>query len=190
MAGISTDSSFRESSVLRISRVRLPWLIVGLFGGLVAAWILDSFEHTLQANIVMLLFFVPVIMGMGGNAGIQSSTIIVRGLATGDIAMRDAWSRLVKEIGVAMLNGFLCALVICGIILVIWDDIEMGMLVGSSLLIVMFAAAVVGASVPLLLKRLDIDPAIATGPFITISNDILGLFIYMGIATIYFRYWF
>ena len=188
MAGISSETSVHEQSVLRISRVRLPWLIIGLFGGIVAALLLSFFENALKSEILVLLFFVPVVMAMGGNAGIQSSTIIVRGLATGDIDLSDTWRRLLREVRVAILNGILCAIAICFIIMLAWKDPQMGILVGASLLCVMFTASIVGASVPLVLKRFDIDPAIATGPFITISNDILGLFIYMGIASVYFHY--
>jgi magnesium transporter len=135
------------------------------------------------------MFFVPVVMAMGGNAGIQSSTIVVHGLATGSIGLSDMLQRLFREMRVAFLNGLLCGLLLLLIVSVIWRQPEYGALVGASLLIVMFVAAIVGASVPLLLKRFDVDPAIATGPFITISNDILGLFIYMGISTLYFLYW-
>jgi magnesium transporter len=134
------------------------------------------------------MFFVPVVMAMGGNAGIQSSTIVVHGLATGNIGLGDMLQRLLREMRVAFLNGFLCGLLLLLIVTIGWRQPHFGALVGTSLLIVMFVAAVVGATVPLLLKRFDVDPAIATGPFITISNDILGLFIYMGISTMYFLY--
>jgi magnesium transporter len=188
MAGITSTGDMHESSVLRTARLRLPWLVIGLFGGIVAAWVLSFFEHRLQQNIVVLMFFVPVVMAMGGNAGIQSSTIIVHGLATGSIGFTDMFRRLIREMRVAFLNGFLCGLLIWLIITIFWREPHFGLLVGASLLCVMFIAALVGASIPLLLKRLDVDPAIATGPFITISNDILGLFIYMGISTMYFLY--
>jgi len=189
MAGIASSGDMRESSVIRTVRLRMPWLVIGLLGGIVAAWVLSFFEHRLQENILVLMFFVPVVMAMGGNAGIQSSTIVVHGLATGSIDMNDILRRLFKEMRVAFMNGFLCGLLIWLIITVFWRESQFGLLVGASLLCVMFIAALVGASVPLLLKRFEIDPAIATGPFITISNDILGLFIYMGIATMYFSYW-
>jgi magnesium transporter len=188
MAGITSPGDMHENSVLRTARLRLPWLVIGLFGGIVAAWVLSFFEHRLQQNIVVLMFFVPVVMAMGGNAGIQSSTIIVHGLATGSIALGDMFRRLIREMRVAFLNGFLCGLLIWLIITVFWHEPHFGFLVGASLLCVMFIAALVGSSVPLLLKRFDVDPAIATGPFITISNDILGLFIYMGISMMYFMY--
>jgi magnesium transporter len=188
MAGITSTGDMHESSVLRTARLRLPWLVIGLFGGIVAAWVLSFFEHRLQQNIVVLMFFVPVVMAMGGNAGIQSSTIIVHGLSTGSIGFTDMFRRLIREMRVAFLNGFLCGLLIWLIITIFWREPHFGLLVGASLLCVMFIAALVGASIPLLLKRLDVDPAIATGPFITISNDILGLFIYMGISTMYFLY--
>ena len=187
MAGISVESNLRESSILSIAKVRLPWLVFGLLGGMVAAWLLKFFEHALQDQIIALLFFVPVIMAMGGNAAIQASTIIVRALATGDIDLSKARQRIFREVGVAILNGAICAVLIYLIILLIWQDATMGLLVGSSLLCVMFCASIIGASVPLGLRRLNIDPAIATGPFITISNDVLGLFIYMGIAYLYFN---
>jgi len=186
MAGITKNGDWRESSVLRTVRLRLPWLVIGLFGGIAAAWILSFFEGRLQENIVVLMFFVPVVMAMGGNAGIQSSTIVVHGLATGGVDLSDTFRRLAKEMRVAFLNGFLCGMLIWLIITVGWREPQFGALVGVSLLIVMFMAALVGASIPLLLKRFDVDPAIATGPFITISNDILGLFIYMAISTLYF----
>ncbi len=189
MAGIASHGDIRDSSVLRTARIRLPWLVIGLFGGIVAAWILSFFENKLQQNIVVLMFFVPVVMAMGGNAGIQSSTIVVHGLATGSIGFSDMFQRLLREMRVAFLNGFLCGLLLLLIVTVVWNQPHYGILVGISLLIVMFVAALVGASIPLLLKRYNIDPAIATGPFITISNDILGLFIYMAISTMYFMYW-
>lgn len=189
MAGIASRGDIRDGSVLRTARIRLPWLVIGLFGGIIAAWILSFFENKLQQNIVVLMFFVPVVMAMGGNAGIQSSTIVVHGLATGSIGLGDMLQRLLREMRVAFLNGFLCGLLLLLIVTVVWRQPHYGILVGASLLIVMFVAALVGASIPLLLKRYNIDPAIATGPFITISNDILGLFIYMAISTMYFMYW-
>jgi magnesium transporter len=192
MAGIASHGDIRDirdTSVLRTARIRLPWLVIGLFGGIVAAWILSFFEDKLQQNIVVLMFFVPVVMAMGGNAGIQSSTIVVHGLATGSIGLGDMVQRLLREMRVAFLNGFLCGLLLLLIVTVVWNQPHYGILVGVSLLIVMFVAALVGASIPLLLKRYNVDPAIATGPFITISNDILGLFIYMAISTMYFMYW-
>jgi len=189
MAGIASAEDMRDSSIIRTVRLRMPWLVIGLFGGLVAAWVLSFFEHRLQDNILVLMFFVPVVMAMGGNAGIQSSTIVVHGLATGSIDVGDMFRRLLKEMRVAFMNGFLCGALIWVIITIFWRSPEFGFLVGASLLCVMFIAALVGASVPLLLKRFDVDPAIATGPFITISNDILGLFIYMAISTMYFWYW-
>ena len=186
MAGIASHGDLHETSVLHTARLRLPWLIIGLFGGILAALVLSFFENRLQQNILVLMFFVPVIMAMGGNAGIQSSTIVVHGLATGSIALGDVFRRLAKEMRVAFLNGFLCGLLIWLVITVFWHEPQYGLLVGASLLLVMFTAALVGATVPLMLKRFEVDPAIATGPFITISNDILGLFIYMAIATLYF----
>lgn len=182
MAGIGEEEMSVGASSFKLSRIRLPWLIIGLFGGLLAAVIIGSFEETLESQIV-LGFFTPVIMSMGGSIGIQSSTIIVRGFATGEVSFFDAYKYLFKEMKVAMLNGFVCS-VLFFVIAWIWQDVQLGILMGSSLFSVMIVASLIGSSVPLALKKFDVDPAIATGPFITISNDIIGLIIYFSLASL------
>lgn len=177
MAGLSEDSQIEES-VWKTSFDRLPWLTIGLLGGILAAFILSQFETSL-AQVVALSFFIPVIMAMGGNSGIQSSSIVVRGLATGDLTLRDAWPHVRKELGTAVLNGIING-VILGLIVTFWlDSLKLGLAVGIVLVLIIIQAGVFGTIIPFTLKRFGIDPAIATGPFITTINDVLGLGVYL-----------
>jgi magnesium transporter len=123
-------------------------------------------------------------MAMGGNAGIQASSIVVRGLATGELALSKTFRRLGRELGAALLNGSILSALLFGVVYFWIGDANFGLTVSLSLLVVMINATLVGATVPLVLDRMDIDPALATGPFITTSNDALGLFIYLGFLTI------
>jgi len=186
-AGVHEAEEPREVSIFRISRLRLPWLIVGLFGEIIAAMVLTNFSSALE-KIVTLVFFIPIITAMGGNAGIQASAIVVRGLATGEIDFSDTLRRLNKEFRIAVLNGLLCGLIIFVVVTIGWKNPNIGLLIATSLMIVIMSASVVGGTVPLALKRFNVDPAIAIGPFITISNDILGLLIYMWIAMLFLDY--
>jgi magnesium transporter len=183
MAGV-IHQEFAEESPLKISRARLPWLIVGLFGGLLAAFVIKQFESSLE-KILALSFFFPVIMAMGGNTGTQASTIAVRGLATGDISLMNIGKRLWVELKVALVNGIICAILL-GMIVSFWiSDYALGSIVALSMVLIVLNSGVIGAAVPLAMKRLNIDPALATGPFVTTSNDILSLLIYLGLVTIY-----
>jgi magnesium transporter len=187
MAGISDEEEFREKSIFRISQVRLPWLLVGFSGELVSAYILHRFEASLD-QIIAAAFFIPIIMAMGGNAGIQSSTIMVRGMATGEIGLYDIRRRLYREIFVSLLNGFLCGLLLF-LVVTIWLKLpKFGIILASVLMLVILNASFVGAFVPVILRKIKIDPAIATGPFITTSNDVLGLLIYLGLITAFLPY--
>ncbi|PKN63155.1 MAG: magnesium transporter [Deltaproteobacteria bacterium HGW-Deltaproteobacteria-15] len=186
MAGVM-HQEIGEESPLRISRARLPWLIVGLFGGILAAVVINQFESSLE-KVIALSFFFPVIMAMGGNTGIQAATVAVRGLATGDISLVGFGRRIVVEMKVAFLNGLVCA-VILGLVVSIWlADILIGSVVALSLILIILNACFIGASVPLVLKRLNIDPALATGPFVTTTNDIISLFIYLLLMSGLFRF--
>ncbi|MFZ7110524.1 MAG: magnesium transporter [Desulfatiglandales bacterium] len=186
MAGVIHQEITEESS-LKISRARLPWLIAGLGGGIVAAVVINQFEASLE-TMIALSFFFPVIMAMGGNTGTQASTVAVRGLATGDISLMNTGRRLLMEMKVAMVNGLICG-VILGIIVGIWlDDYRLGSVIALALMIIILSSGFIGAAVPLILKRWNIDPALATGPFVTTSNDILGLLIYLGLVTLFLRY--
>jgi len=185
MAGV-IHQEIAEESPWKISRARLPWLIVGLFGGILAAWVINQFEASLQ-KILALSFFFPVIMAMGGSTGTQAATVAVRGLATGDISMFNIGKRLWVEMKVAFFNGVLLGILL-GMIVGFWlSDYRLGMIVALSLIIIVLNAGFIGAAVPLAFKKLKIDPALATGPFVTTTNDILSLLIYLGLVTIFLK---
>ncbi len=185
MAGV-IHQEIAEESPMRISRARLPWLVAGLFGGMLAAVVINQFESSLQ-TILALSFFFPVIMAMGGNTGIQAATVAVRGLATGDIRVVNIGKRIWVEMKVALINGLICGILL-GIIVGIWlSDFGLGSIVALSLVLIVLNAGFIGAAVPLVLKRMNIDPALATGPFVTTSNDILSLLIYLGLVTFFLR---
>jgi len=188
MAGITDEEVLQEMSTLRISRRRLPWLLIALIGQLTAAFILSTFEATFR-QITAIVFFIPVIMAMGGNAGIQSSTIVVRSIALNEGGASNGWRRFYREFRVAILNGVVITLILFPIVVLWLKQLDFGIVLGIAMLLVIIMAASIGAIIPYVLNRLKFDPAIATGPFITTSNDILGLFIYLGLATYYLK-WF
>ena len=186
MAG-TDDEELLDSSVLRVVRIRLPWLLTTLLGGLVLAVIIGIFRPILN-QVLILAAFIPVIMGMGGNIGVQSSTIVVRGIATGRIALSDVGEILFKEVRIGAIMGLACGMTV-GIVAHFWQGKPMlGAVVGVAMFIAITVAATIGTLTPLLFKRLRIDPAIAAGPFVTTSNDITGLLIYFGLATLLARY--
>jgi magnesium transporter len=185
MAGV-IHQELSEESPVKISRARLPWLIAGLFGGIFAAFVINQFEASLE-KIIALTFFFPVIMAMGGNTGTQASTVAVRGLATGDIDILNIGKRLWVEMKVAFFNGIICGILL-GLIVGIWlSSYGLGIVVAFSLVMIVFISGFIGAAVPLALKRLNVDPALATGPFVTTSNDIISLLIYLGFVTTFLK---
>jgi len=161
-SGITADVETTDSPA-RLSRARLPWLIIGLLGGIVVAAVIGRFEEDIKINPEMA-FFIPLIAAMAGNVGIQSSAIIVQGIASNSLGLESTYRKLGKETIVALMNG----LILSGILF----------LYNFFLFVVIIFAALFGTIIPLLLHRLKIDPALATGPFITTMNDIMGLFIY------------
>ncbi|MBW2610589.1 MAG: magnesium transporter [Deltaproteobacteria bacterium] len=185
MAGV-IHQEITEVSPIKISRARLPWLIMGLFGGIIAALVINQFESSLE-KMIALTFFFPVIMAMGGNTGIQAATVAVRGLATGDISLVNVWKRLWVEMKVAFVNGIICGILL-GLIVGVWlSDYGLGAVVTLSLTLIVLISGFIGAAVPLALKRLNVDPALATGPFVTTSNDILSLLIYLGLVNVFLK---
>ena len=185
MAGV-INQEITEESPIKISRARLPWLIAGLSGGILAAVVIDQFESSLE-KILALSFFFPVIMAMGGNTGTQAATVAVRGLATGDISLVGMGKRLLVEMKVALMNGIICG-VLLGAIVGVWlSDYGLGSIVALSLILIILNSGFIGAAVPLVLKRMNIDPALATGPFVTTSNDIISLLIYLGLVTLFLK---
>lgn len=180
-AGISQDVE-ADDTIWELTRARLPWLILGLFGGLGAAMIMGSFE-TIVENAPEILFFTPLIAAMAGNVGVQSSAIIVQGLANDDLK-GSIGNRLWKEMLLALLNGLILAALL---LLFTWlwkDEFNTALAISISLVAVIVVAGLIGTFIPLFLDKRKIDPAIATGPFITTSNDIFGILIYFWIAKV------
>ena len=175
------DEEVTETSVLRASGDRLPWLLVGLFGGFLTAIVMSFYENAL-VSLPDVTYFIPLVAALGGSIGIQSSSIVVRGLATGAIQATDMLVRLWKELRVAFLNGIICSFILAGMSWYLTDDYGRALTSGISLLIVVCFAATVGSTIPIILKRMNIDPALATGPFITTTSDIIGIAIYLGFA--------
>ncbi len=183
MAGAGKDREILLKSSWENAKVRLPWLFASWIGGVMAAYIIGKYENMLE-SMIALAAFIPIIIGMGGNIGTQSSTIIVRGMATGRIEIGNEFKVLLKELRVGLILG-----VLYGIMLGIFanfkflgSDPMLGAVVGLSICSSMLLATAVGTFTPLILRKLDIDPAVATGPFVTTSIDILGVLIYFMIA--------
>jgi magnesium transporter len=179
MAGITQDV-YADDSILDLTRARLPWLIVGLIGGLGAAFIMGTFESIISEHAI-LFFFTPLIAAMAGNVGVQSSAIIVQGIANDDIK-GSIGARLSKELFLSLLNGLILAVLL---FLSTWlwkGELLTASAVSLSLIAVIIIAGLIGTFIPLFLNKRGIDPAVATGPFITTSNDIFGILIYFWIA--------
>ena len=181
MASGISESVDSTDSVRVLTRARLPWLLVGLLGGVLGALVIGQYESTLQIYPEMALF-IPLIAAMGGNVGVQSSAIIVQGLANNSLGFDNLFQRLGKEFLVALLNGVVCSVLIFIYTLVYKDSNELAATVSVALVLVIIFAGLFGTFVPLMLDKYKIDPALATGPFITTMNDIVGLFIYFGIG--------
>jgi magnesium transporter len=169
-----------STSVFRMSRARLPWLLIGMIGGVLGAQVISSFKGDFM-KIPVLAFFIPLITAMGGNVGVQSSAIVVQSLAKGNHQFGGTLAKLRKEFLVALLNGSLCAVLIFGIGY-LFSDLTLGFVVSISLFTVIIFAAIFGTFIPLVLNNYKIDPALATGPFVTTLNDVLGLFIYFTVG--------
>ena len=186
MGGVSGSES-PLTSMLKVSRGRLPWLVGGLVGAGGAGLVIGSFEHALEEAAV-LASFIPIVMAMAGNVGIQSSTIAVQGLVSGEVWSSDVLRRLGKEVVVALLNGVVLGLLLGGAVLLLpivdENGAQLALTAGLSLLLVIMLAACIGTTVPLILDRFGVDPALATGPFITTSNDIIGLAVFFLVATL------
>lgn len=178
-AGISQDVE-ADDSILLLTKARLPWLVLGLFGGLAAVFIMEDFDEALQEYSI-LFFYTPLIAAMAGNVGVQSSAIIVQGLAN-DIVKGSMLQRFLKELGLSLINGVALGLLVILFNAVIGKPLDVSLAIGISLLAVIIIAAIIGTFVPILLDRKGIDPAIATGPFITTSNDIFGILIFFYIS--------
>jgi len=160
------------------TRARLPWLMIGLVGGILGAKVISNYEEDLATHAAMA-FFIPLIAAMGGNVGVQSSSIVVQGLANNSIGLDSTLQRVLKEFSVAFINAIICSSIIFAYNLLFSNSLALTITVSISLFTVILMASIFGTFVPLVLNRFKIDPALATGPFITTMNDIIGLFIYL-----------
>jgi magnesium transporter len=180
MAGVNPEEMY-EGSSRRAIRHRLPWLFASWVGGLLASYVIDAHEETLRSLVILAAFF-PVIIGMGGNAATQSLAVAVRGLATGTIDPRHFRRALVKEGQVGLSLGAMYG-VLLGIVAYLWQWMPLlGVVVGVAICASMGIAAILGGLLPLIFARLRIDPAVASGPFLTTAIDIIGLAIYLATA--------
>ena len=185
MAGAGEDL-VESQSILKSTRIRLPWLLASWIGGIAAFFIISHFEDSLN-KLVYLAAFIPIIMGMGGNIGTQSSTIVVRGLATGRLDLNAIWQVVLKELAIGFLLGFFYGILLGLVVHFRFDLWLLGVTVGLAVISSMTIAAMVGSLVPMVFARINIDPAVATGPFVTTSIDILSVFFYFQIATMLLR---
>jgi len=186
-AGEVEGVELTKAPVSKVVRLRLPWLLVTMVGGVFSGSVIRVYASTLEA-IVMLAAFIPVIMGMGGNVGTQSSTIFVRGLATGEIDKSEVWVYFFREIRVGLAMGSFCGFFMSVIALIWQSNIYLGLVVGISMLITVSFATLIGTLVPLILNMLNIDPAITAGPFVTTIKDFTGLLIYFLVASAFLEY--
>ena len=181
-SGITEDVEPTDSAWL-LTRARLPWLLIGLLGGILVALVIGQFESDLKLNPKMA-FFIPLIAAMAGNIGIQSSAIVVQSIANNTIGLEKTITKLLKELFIGMLNGTILASLLFVYNYFFSDSLALTLTVSLSLFVVIVFAAFFGTLIPLLLNKIKIDPAVATGPFITTMNDIMGLFIYFAMGRV------
>lgn len=180
-SGISSDVD-ADDSVLAQTKARLPWLLIGIAGGLLSSLILSGFEAQLAA-VTALAYFIPLIGGTGGNVGVQASAIVVQGLANGRLDLKEFWQQLWKELRISLLTGVVISLAV--LVYTLFTEpgsYGLTLAVAVSLFCIVVFSTVFGALVPLTLEKLKVNPALATGPFIQITNDVVGLLIYVGMA--------
>jgi len=191
MAGAGRDRDILMKSTFFNVKTRLPWLLASWFGGMIVASILSASQHTLQ-QVMALVAFLPITLGMAGNVGTQTSTIIVRGLATGRVTQKAAFSMVMKQVQIGFLLGILYGALLGGVGYVLGyfgyldvgsiSVVQLGITIGIGIIVAMSTSALLGAAVPLTLFRFNLDPAVATGPFVTTSTDILGTLVYITVA--------
>ncbi|MCX2740797.1 magnesium transporter [Pontibacter anaerobius] len=185
MTGISENVE-EDDSVLRISRARLPWLIIGMVGGLLAAHFMGFYEDDI-ALLPAIALFVPLITATGGNVGIQSSSIIIQTLSSNEVMFDNITQRLIKVILVALLNALIISILVFSATYLFKQDFTLAMVVSVALFSVVMLASLMGTITPMILDKVGINPAVAAGPFITTANDLLGLTIYFGIAHVLYN---
>jgi len=187
MAGATQEDVILKSSSIEAARHRLPWLFTNLAGSLVSGAILWHFRHTIQ-EVVAVVSFIPVIAAMGGNVGLQSSTLIIRGLATGAIELSDVWKVFFREVRIGFLLSVACGLILTGVEWLWHEQVVLGLVVGASLIIAFLVSTSMATIMPVVLRKMEVDPAVAAGPFVTTANDITGMSIYLALATALLEY--
>ncbi len=184
VAGLSEDEEFSDSS-FRISRIRLPWLLIALVGQVISAVVLSTFEASIE-KMIIATFFIPVVMAMGGSTGTQAAIVMVKSITESEFWISDSFKRLFKEFRVAIINASACGVVLLLVSHFFFhNEMIFTFVLTAALFIIMTNATMVGAVIPIGFKKFGIDPAIATGPFVTTMNDILGLLIYLTMVSIF-----
>ncbi len=187
MAGTHEDEFVYRDNVFKVSRFRLPWILTNLLGGLITGYLLWFFKVTMR-DVLALITFIPVITAMGGNGGVQSSSIIVRGFATGSVDFHSLKRFLFREVRVGIIMGTTCGIAV-GLVGYFWHgNSTIGLVVGVAMVVAMTIAATMGTRAPAFFKKIKVDPAIASGPFVTTANDITGILVYFGVATLFLNY--
>ncbi|WP_432653972.1 magnesium transporter [Staphylococcus pseudintermedius] len=186
LAGVS-DIDSTDDTIFQTALKRLPWLLILTVLGMITASILGSFEETLE-KVALLAAFIPIISGMSGNSGTQSLAVSVRNISTGDIKEKSKIKLALRESGSGFLTGITCAVSLILIIMLLYGQPYLALIVGTSLTIAMTVGTTIGSVIPLVINRLGIDPAVASGPFITTINDIVSMLIYFGLATTFMSY--
>jgi magnesium transporter len=183
MGGVGDEEL--SDSILSTSRSRVPWLLVNLVTAFLAASVIGLFDETIQ-RIVALAVLMPIVAGMGGNAGSQTMTVTVRALATRNLDIYNAWRVIRREMGVGFINGAVFAVLIGAVAATWFQDLNLGGIIAAAMIINMFAAALAGILIPLTLDRFNVDPAVASAVFVTTVTDVVGFFAFLGLATWWF----
>ncbi len=184
LGGVSSQEELSDS-VATIAKGRFPWLFANLLTALAASWVISQFQHSIQ-KMVALAVLMPIVASMGGNAGTQTMTVVVRAIATRDLGRANVSRFIRRELLVGLLNG-LCFAVIMGVVAVAWFQVnDLGLVMGLAMVCVLAAAALGGIVIPVGLARLGVDPAVSSGPFVTTITDVVGFFSFLGIATLWF----
>jgi len=186
LAGIS-DGDRPDTSPLVAAKKRLPWLVILLFLGLLTASLIGQFEDTLS-QVTILSIFIPLIAGMAGNTGTQALAVAVRGLATGEYGTEGKLKLILREAGTGLITGTVCGIIITVVIFLWQHNLYLGILVGLSIMSTLVVATLAGSLIPIIMHRMKIDPAVASGPFITTINDIISVLIYFGLATAFMSF--
>src|SRR2546428_166628 len=184
---IEEEDVLMHSSVFQAVRHRVPWLLTNLIGSIVSGSILWFFRFTIE-EVVALVTFIPVIAAMGGNVGLQSSTMVIRGLATGRIELSDVKRVFAREVLIGFIIGLLCGAVTLAFAAIMHINLHLGMVVGVAMVCALCMSTSMATIMPVVLKRYGVDPAVASGPLVTTANDITGITIYLSLATTFLSY--